>query len=258
MADPVFGIERLDEDLRGLPDKKIVVFSASPAVGNEVFGYQIIHNNLLNKKKVLLLLNRTSPSSYLIEMKEYDFTVSDDLKILDAYSNITGIQQSGSENVVVIQNPADKEEIFSKIGNEIEKGYDLVVVDSLSLIVDQFDFDTAAKLIDLISSKINQKKGTGVLLFTEWDYDRNGVNSIFNRANAVIDIKGVEKRVIFGQYFAVIKCDWIKEQRAMTSALFKALKPGGIKLYIPKILVTGPTDAGKSSFIHSACPNAVS
>jgi len=36
------------------------------------------------------------------------------------------------------------------------------------------------------------------------------------------------------------------------------LKPGGIRAYIPKILVTGPFDAGKSTFVHALSNRAVS
>ena len=34
--------------------------------------------------------------------------------------------------------------------------------------------------------------------------------------------------------------------------------PGGVKIYIPKILVTGPYHAGKTSFIQSASFRSVS
>ncbi len=40
--------------------------------------------------------------------------------------------------------------------------------------------------------------------------------------------------------------------------LFRVLRPGGIKIYLPKILVTGPFNAGKSTFVHSLSTRAVS
>jgi hypothetical protein len=255
--DPIFGIGKLDQDLNGIPSKKSVLLAASPAVGNEVFGYQIIYNNILHKNRVLLYLNRTSPQSYLTEMKEYDFKADSDLVIIDSYSNITGVESQESPTRRIIKNPADKEEIREKLSQELDKGYDLVLLDSLSLLIDSFDFEYAVSLIDLINSKLQKKGGASVLLFTNWDYGENDVKKLSGKVNAEIDIKGIEKRVIFGQYFAVIKCDWIKEKK-FSSALFKAVKPGGIKIYFPKILVTGPTDAGKTSFIHSASKDAVS
>ncbi|MBE5728348.1 GTP-binding protein [Candidatus Parvarchaeota archaeon] len=256
MEDNVFGIAKLDGDLNGIPDGKVVIFAASPSVGNEVFGYQVIYSNIIRNKKVLLLLNRASPLAYINDMKDYDFIANNNLTILDAYSNFTLITPEKTDNIKVIQNPSNKDELLNTLLAEMSNGYDILVIDSLSIFVDTFGFDFVKSLIEKISASQNRKISS-TLMFTEWNYDQKDLDSIYSKANATIQIRGIEKRVIFGQYFAVIKCDWVKNNE-FSSALFKVLRPGGIKLYIPKILVTGPTNAGKSSFIHSSCKNAVS
>ncbi len=257
-VDPYFGIAKLDEQLKGIPSKKIVLISASPSVGNEVFGYQIIHKNIISNVKVLVFLNRTSPQSYLTEMKEYDFPSNDNMVIIDAYSGITGIKSDETDHIKVISNPYDREEVKSKILSELKNGYGLLVMDSLSLLADFFDFQYVNSLIKEIQKISEEKDAAAVLLFTDWGYDKDNVDKIISEVNSVIEVKGIEKRVIFGQYFAVLNCDWVKANDGFSSVLFKSMKPGGIKVYFPKILVTGPTDAGKSSFIHSASHNAVS
>jgi small GTP-binding protein len=40
--------------------------------------------------------------------------------------------------------------------------------------------------------------------------------------------------------------------------LFNILRPGGVKIFIPKLLVTGPYNAGKSSFVKQIAPDSVS
>ena len=257
MNDPLFGIEKLDKDLNGIPEKKIVLFSASPSVGNEVFGYQVIYNNIKAGKKVLLMLNRTSPESYLSEMKDYDFLPQSGLDIIDSYSSITGINSSSGKSVTTIDNPYNKEEVSRKLLAELDKGYDLLVLDSFSLLIDFFDFDYGLSLLSEIKKKQEANGTSSVILFTDWNYEQKDINSLMSAVNSTVEIRGVEKRVIFGQYFAVIKCDWV-QNKTFSSVLFKAVKPGGIKIYFPIILVTGPTDAGKSSFIHSASKDAVS
>ena len=257
--DPYFGIAKLDEQLKGIPSKKIVLISASPSVGNEVFGYQIIHKNITSGVKVLVFLNRTSPQSYLTDMKEYDFPANDNLFIIDAYSGITGIKSDETDHIKVISNPYDKEEVKTKVIKEIGNGYGLLVIDSFSLLADFFDFSFAASFMNDIKQEIVSSDSAAVLLFTDWGYEKQNVDKLLSNVNSTIEVKGIEKRVIFGQYFAVLKCDWVEEkQQTLSSVLFKAIKPGGIKGYFPKILVTVPTDAGKSSFIHSASKNAVS
>ena len=256
--DPYFGIAKLDEQLKGIPSKKIVLISASPSVGNEVFGYQIISKNVNSNVKTVVFLNRTSPQSYLTEMKEYDLPSNNNLVIIDAYSGITGIKSDETDHVRVIDNPYDKEEVKSKIVSELKKGYGLLVIDSLSLLIDFFDFDYVNSLVAAIKKSIEENDSAAVFLFTDWGYEKESLQKLSSNSNSTIEIKGIEKRVIFGQYFAVLNCDWLESKQGFSAVLFKAMKPGGIKVYFPKILVTGPTDAGKSSFIHSASKNAVS
>jgi len=40
--------------------------------------------------------------------------------------------------------------------------------------------------------------------------------------------------------------------------LYKSMKPGGVFVYIPKIVVTGPFNAGKSSFVRAISDTSVS
>ena len=54
----------------------------------------------------------------------------------------------------------------------------------------------------------------------------------------------------------VTSASWTKPSKNMV--LFFVLQPGGVKIYIPKILVTGPYNAGKSSFVKSISKKSVS
>ncbi|MBU4491986.1 MAG: GTP-binding protein, partial [Euryarchaeota archaeon] len=93
--------------------------------------------------------------------------------------------------------------------------------------------------------------------FTAWPYSQETLRSIKEELfNAVISIGGIAERVIFGQYFGILKSDWAEVQKK--SMLFRVLLPGGIKIYIPKILVTGPFDAGKTTFVHALSTRAIS
>ncbi|EFD92589.1 MAG: small GTP-binding protein, partial [Candidatus Parvarchaeum acidophilus ARMAN-5] len=256
--DPYFGVAKLDEELKGIPPKKLVLIAASPSVGNEVFGYQIINKNINSDVKTLVFLNRTSPQSYMEDMKEYDLPSSDKMFIMDAYSGITGIKANETGHIFAISNPYDKNELKTKLLSELDKGYGLLVMDSLSLLIDFFDFEFVDSLVSDIKDAVQKNNSAAVFLFTNWGYDKEKVHKLFSNINSTVEVDGIEKRVIFGQYFAVLSCDWVEKKDSFSSVLFKAVKPGGIKVYFPKILVTGPTDAGKSSFIHSASKNAVS
>jgi small GTP-binding protein len=93
--------------------------------------------------------------------------------------------------------------------------------------------------------------------FTAWPYSDQTLELIKgNLFNSVITIGGIAERVIFGQYFGIMKSDWA--EISTKSMLFRVLRPGGIKIFIPKILVTGPFDAGKTTFVHALSTRAIS
>ncbi|EFD92586.1 MAG: hypothetical protein BJBARM5_1112, partial [Candidatus Parvarchaeum acidophilus ARMAN-5] len=172
--DPYFGVAKLDEELKGIPSKKLVLIAASPSVGNEVFGYQIINKNINSDVKTLVFLNRTSPQSYMEDMKEYDLPSSDKMFIMDAYSDITGIKANETDHIFAISNPYDKNELKTKLLSELDKGYGLLVMDSLSLLIDFFDFEFVDSLVSDIKDAVQKNNSAAVFLFTNWGYDKEG------------------------------------------------------------------------------------
>jgi len=80
--------------------------------------------------------------------------------------------------------------------------------------------------------------------------------NIKNNVDAVVSLNSIEERVIIGQGFMVTNASWNHPDNKMV--LFFVLQPGGIKIYIPKLLVTGPYNAGKSSFVKSISNESIS
>jgi len=93
--------------------------------------------------------------------------------------------------------------------------------------------------------------------FTAWPYSDDTLLSIKEDVfDSTVSVGGIAGEVIFGQYFGVLKANWTDVVHKYI--LFKVLTPGGVRAYIPKILVTGPFDAGKSTFVHALSTRAVS
>jgi uncharacterized protein len=95
-----------------------------------------------------------------------------------------------------------------------------------------------------------------VCLFTEWPYQPAFLKSLKTVFDTIIEVKSIEEKLFFRQYFSVTKHkSGVTEKQVIP---YRVMRPGGIKIYIPKILVTGPFNAGKTSFIHSSSVKAVS
>jgi len=246
------GIPVLDEVLGEIPIGKSLTYYIDPEVEGDIFAMQTLFNNL-NRHKCVLMTTSMNPSSVRAKFKEYGWDVeeSENFSIIDAYSGYVG---DTSDEKYFVTDPSNLEEIDQVILKSTEEN-DLIVIDSLSTLIDM----CGVEVLNYVEkwnkyAKINDS--VIIYNFVAWPYEENVVEKVKSLSNAVIEVGGIYHRVILGQYYGVVKIDWKDIERRLI--LFKIVKPGGVKAYIPKILVTGPYNAGKSTFVHAISTRAVS
>lgn len=251
------GIPQLDNFLDGgFPEGKSIIFYTSPGVENDVFGYQILAQKDGYKK--FCFINTIVPDLMKKAISNYGWEIgnsltSGDMFIIDACSY--GIGMPGKGKYIIENNtPEEIDTAITKSINEIKSGTG--VINSFSTIVDSVGEKNALQLIAKWNSLALKNKVNLIYLFTVWAYPEDFLKKLKEEMNCVISVSGIEKRVIIGQYFAVMKADWMKAKAV--SVLFQVSRPGGVKVFIPKILITGPYNSGKSSFMHSLATKAVS
>ena len=128
---------------------------------------------------------------------------------------------------------------------------------SLSTIMDICGEEKTLEYIEQWNRQVLLNDIVGIYNFTSWPYPDEILTKIKEELfNAVIQVGGIGERVIFGQYYGVIKTDWSESKGKVV--LFRLVKPGGVKAFIPKLLVTGPFNAGKSTFVHNLSTRSVS
>lgn len=258
------GIPKLDELLNGgIAKNKSILFYSTPGVENLPFAYQLLYNRLQHGDHVLYFVNNKKPEAVRFMLKNYDWDISKFEKnkqfaFLDAYSGLLGLK---SKERFSVKNVADigeiKEELLKAL-NTSKKRRTTLIFDSFSNLIDlNGNPKDVLKCLKECGPHLKKLNTTPVFLFTEWAYSKDLLNQIRTFFDCVIDLKAIERKVILRNYFTVSKAGWIKEIKKIDIP-FKITKPGGVKVYIPKILVTGPYDAGKTSFVHSASTKAVS
>ncbi len=258
------GIPKLDDVLKGgIAKNKSILFYSYPGVEALPFAYQLLCKRLEDEDHVIYIINNKKPESVRYMIKNFGWDVSnfekkDRFAFLDVYSALLGEE---SKEKFSVKDTTDIEEIKKELTKALKKfknNNTLVVFDSLSHLL-----DTCGSPSDIMAClnkcmpNIKKYNATPLFLFTAWAYDKETLKKIRNSFDCVIDLKAIERKVILRKYFSVHKADWIKKP-VKSDIPFKVIKPGGIKVYIPKILVTGPYNAGKTSFIHSASTTAVS
>ncbi len=255
------GIQKLDDFLGGgLQIGSITLFWTQPGVANAPFAYQLLNKGLEEGIAGIYIIQTKKASAVENEISDYGWDITNykeagNFKFIDAYSSLT---KAGSKEEVIVKNPKNIKEI-TKVLEDLLKNINskrtVVIFDSLSTIIDNCNEEPINE-IKIWKKLFEEHNVAAIFLFTEWLYDKKLLNKLRNIADTIVQLKAIEEKVILREYFTVPK---IKGAKPIKKGVpFKITTPGGVRIYIPKILVTGPFNAGKTSFIHSASTRAVS
>ena len=254
------GISKLDEYLKGgIPHGKSLIYYTSPGVEGNVFGMQTLYHNLSAGKKCVFVASSSNPQAIRDVFGEFGWELNDyneRLFIVDAYSGLVG---SISKEKYVVDDPENIDSISDILGKVMEELDESVIIifESLSTVMDLCGEKETLAAIENWNKYGMVYDNVLIYNFTAWPYQKDTLEAIKNELfDAVITVGGIAERVIFGQYFGVLNANW--SDILPKSMSFRVLRPGGIRIYIPKILVTGPLNAGKSTFVHALSTRSVS
>ena len=250
-------IPKLDDFLGGgMPEGSSILFSAVPGVECETFGYQILNGIIEDGNRGFIFTNVTEPDNIIYEFKSYGWDLEKYLNeekafFVDGSSKFIGVPTIGKYSINELN---QTEEIILKAIEDIPNG--VGIINNLSTLIDYLDEDHVIKIINKLNKKAKANNTILKYIFTKWDYNPELIENIKNNVDAVVSLNSIEERVIIGQGFMVTNASWNHPDNKMV--LFFVLQPGGIKIYIPKLLVTGPYNAGKSSFVKSISNESIS
>jgi len=254
------GIPKLDDYLHGgVPVGKTLVYYAYPGVEGTVFGMQSLCHTISNGMSGVYVASSTEPHRIREQFSEFGWGTEEcggRFAIIDAFSGLIG---ADSHERYVVADPEDVRSLTQCIKNAIEDLHEpgVIVFESLSTIMDLCgESETLEALLEWNQYAMLYDHAM-IYNFTAWPYSDDTLQSIKEDVcDSTVSVGGITGNVIFGQYFGVLKANWTDV--VQKCILFKVLKPGGVRAYIPKILVTGPFDAGKSTFVHALSTRAVS
>jgi len=253
-------IPKLDELLDGgLRENTSVLLLAQPGVRSLEFAQQLFYNLFLENGSAIYFVNNKLPQAVREQFRSYDWSLrviekKKKLVFIDCFSS--QISQPSSETYAVEDHEDEKHinDIITKAVKKLPTSEIIFIFDSLSYF---FDCVPEAKHIPSLKRMLAIKNMTSIFIFTSWLYPEKLLGKVKQLFDCVIELKAVERKVIVRNYFTVSKASWLGKTQHREIP-FKIVKPGGVNVYIPKILVTGPFNAGKTSFIHSASVKAVS
>jgi small GTP-binding protein len=254
-------IKKLDEHLNGgFPQGAIVLFSAAPAIDVDAFVMQAFYSTLLSGEKGVFLTTESTPERVMARFREFGWDLDrfkGSIAFVDSYSATMG-QPSSAD--FVVNNVADPNEFAGKFSEAVAKvdrgGAKAIAFCSLSTILEQVGESGLDSYLSRLTKVCNEQGALGMFTLTDWGYDRDLMHRIEEKADAVIFLDVLEEKVVFGQTFSVKKAKWANAEQL--KVMFKVIAPGGVKAFIPKILITGPFSSGKTSFVHALSTHSVS
>ncbi len=247
----VTGIPVLDDLIDEIPNGKTLTYWINPEVEGDVFAMQTIYTNVEEGLKCAYTTITISPESILAEFEEFGWNVKDfeNFEIVDLYSEYVGYPSKYKYSA----NPLKIDEVCGLLKNVLEE-FDVIYI-PISSIIDVCG-DESISCIESIFKLVKEKGKVLITSFVSWPYPEKIKKIVGDLSNAIVKIGGIHHRVILGYYYGLVKVDW--KNVKSKSILFKLVRPGGVRAYIPKILVTGPYNAGKSTFVHAVSNVALS
>ena len=243
------GIQTVDNSLNGgIKEGARVLILSNPEIEKLQFTQQIVYTNLKEGRNIVYITNNKKASILKSRFREYEWNIEPFEKkrkcqIIDLYDKIVK-----KEDIKKIQ--IEIEQIIKKVSPE-----SIIIIDSLSSFFEIYGIKKDVR--ESINQIINAIKGTMIALSTAWSYEKDVISAVKAKCDCIIELKAIEKEIILRNYITISKAKWVKNLKK-EATLFEVIKPGGIKEFIPKILVTGPFHAGKSTFTHAISTRATS
>ncbi|HMK54634.1 MAG TPA: ATPase domain-containing protein [Methanobacteriaceae archaeon] len=250
-------IPKLDDFLGGgIPEGSSVLFCANPGVECEAFGYQTLQSRLEEGDQGFIFTNVAEPSSIIYEFDKLGWDLETNVEnenafFVDGSSYFIGAPVTGKYGV---EDYTQIEEVVFKAIADVPNG--VGIINNLSTLIDYLGDEKTIEIIKNWNESAKEKNTILLYIFTQWDYEKDVIKKIKESMDCLIYLSTIEERVIIGQGFMVTGASWTTPSSNMV--LFNVIHPGGVKIFIPKILVTGPYNAGKSSFVRSIAPDSVS
>lgn len=245
------GITGIDEMLgSGIPKGTRVVFSLEPGVEGRMFMFRTVATVLQERKNVLIVAPHCTGRVLISECSE-----------------LLNIDISGLEGEVHILDSTVRDTINSREKKTnsrkiawkklIRETLDRHSIDVLFIYFDLLYEDLGLeKALDLMPSAGQQDRITTVVEHLNLEGDsliaRFASERIFD---LIISVHSAFTLVPFFNFFTLECVSWSRMPRR---SIPYTIGEGSIRLYIPKIIITGPPTSGKSTFVAHASESGIS
>ncbi len=256
-------IHPIDKYLGGIKENTIFMVESIPEIRSDVFIYHLIKASLVEGYDVLIpyIEGRLDKLFEILGSINLGAPEKGKLYVIDAYSTLFGMVDSRA--FMTIKDPYSIEEWMSVLSEALSKlerpEKTIIAIPSLSTIIDFVQEEGVIKYFPKVKEKISEVAGIFFSLI-HWPYSQELLDTLREGSDAIIYASRIERKYRVCKYFKIVKCNWADpKQYSGRYFLYEEAIPGsGITIYIPKVIITGPYNAGKSTFVRTLSKKSIS
>lgn len=241
-----FGEARLDAPMAGRSSARILVRNA-PGTDGTALLYQAAREHLRAGDEVVWVALARPPARVRAGLARFGLKDQGPV-FVDGHGPRAGLGADG-EYEADPDDVAALAAILSQASRDHPDAW--MVVDSLNNLPGQADSTAWARFVRVLRGHERV-----IALITDWRA-AEGDPPVLEAFDHQLSLRGIEQRIVSREYVLWDRLDG----RAVAGAAALPVRvqaPHGLRVYIPKVLVTGAFNAGKSRFVHSVSDSAVS
>jgi small GTP-binding protein len=245
------GIDALDGLLEGgVPDGVRVLYAIEPEADGQHFLITMLHTAVVAGKRSLVVAPFTSKDAYLVDVAAQSHYHLDCYKDLIRYLDMHDIEEITNAHPDSVACNLACKNLIHRIVREDQIEAIFVYLDVLS---DHFEFSGAVSLFEGLES---DKPITRVFEYFNL-FGGEMLDSLLQDTpfDLVITLQAGSGVVSFFNFFTIHTVSWLS---LPARSLPYIVSEGHIIPYIPKIVVTGPPNTGKSTFVKNVSEAGIS
>jgi len=269
------GILPIDKHLGGLRKHSFVLVEHEPEVEGEYLSIQVARNVIENSIVIVVLTSmiptkfkekiiniQTSEETSRAKLKE---AIDNNLIIIDGYSALVGAERT--EGTFYVENPSDINSWIEQINNALKEAESrnslentFIVIPYFSVIIDISDEKSGIDLMKYLR-EVSSKVFSVIIAIGKWPYTEEFWEKVRSLGfDVIIEASRYIYKLREYRYFRIKYCSWRDSRKISQSKyLFRVEIPGpGFTVYIPKVVITGPYNSGKSTFVSTISKSSVS
>lgn len=249
----VFGVEPLDGRLDTLPPHNPILLRCEPGVESDPFLHQAVREAVEDGQEVVYVTTVRAPRRVREALVRHGLEKTGAVRFLDAHAGLVGVSSPEDRALLDLQDPQALILALEELAREHPDA--LLVVADLGSLVDQAG---AQRFLEALPGFVAAARSfrRAIVHFADWGHEQ--VGAALRRAfDHVVGLYTVQERVVTNQYFRLERVHGEAAAEARP-CLFRTDSHKGVYVYIPKVLVTGNHNAGKTTFVHTVSDRAVS